>query len=386
MSKAIFEEFDGYQGIVDEIDFSRKHGIDYSVYRGAVSRQINLLHPVRMGLRVLDIMEETLSTKTLRLVSENGYLPPFLAGQYMALFLDVDGVRTSRPYSISSPPNQTGHYDITVRRVENGRVSNYLLDDVKPGGLLESSGPSGHFYHNPLFHDPTLVCLAGGSGITPFMSMIRQATQCGLDRRFYLFYGSKTLDEAIFHEELNTLSNRFENIIYIPVIENPQEGYDGKTGLMTGELIQKTVGDLSEKTFYLCGPQAMYDFCVPELIGLGIPGRKIRKEVYGPPTHIWKDPAWPPGVKADDEFRVTVSGSETIVARAGAPLLTALEDAGLQVPSLCRSGECSMCRVKILSGKVFQPAGVPVRKSDRQFGYVHSCVSYPLEDLKILIS
>ena len=385
MSKAIFEEFDGYQGIVDEIDFSRKHGTDYTVFRDSVNQQINLLHPSRITLRVSDIMDETPSTKTLRLVSRDGYLPPFLAGQYIALFIELNGVRTSRPYSLSSPPNQTGYYDITVRRVEAGRVSNYLLDEVRRGDLLESSGPSGHFYFNPVFHDRTQVCLAGGSGITPFMSMIREAVECGLDRTLYLFYGNKILDEAIFHDELSALSERFENIIYVPVIEDPPEGYDGAIGLMTGDLIKETIGDPFDKTFYLCGPQGMYDFCVPELEGLGIPRRKIRKEVYGPPAHIWEDPAWPRGIKAEDAFRVRVAGGDEIEARAGEPFLTALENAGLRVPSLCRSGECSMCRMKVLSGKVFQPAGVPVRKSDRQFGYVHACVSYPLEDLEILV-
>ena len=385
MTKAIFEEFDGYQGIVDEIDFSRKHGTDYTVFRESVNQQIRLLHPNRLSLRVSDIIEETPSTRTLRFVSPEGYLPPFLAGQYIALFIDVNGVRTSRPYSISSPPNQTGYYDITVRRVEGGRVSNYLLEDVKQGHALESSGPSGHFYFNPVFHDRTMVCLAGGSGVTPFMSMIRQTVECGLNRRFYLFNGNQTLDETIFHNELTTLSDRFENIIYVPVIEDPPEGYGGAKGLMTGDLIRKTIGDLSQKTFYLCGPQAMYDFCVPELKRLGIPDRKIRKEVYGPPANIWEDPAWPREIKAEDEFRVKVTGSETILARAGAPLLTSLEDAGLRIPSLCRSGECSMCRVKILSGRVFQAPGALVRKSDRQFGYVHACVSYPIEDLEILL-
>lgn len=385
MSKAIFEEFDGYGGIADEIAFSRKHGTDYRIYRDSVNQQINLLHPSRMTLRVSDIIDETPSTKTLRLVSPDGYLPPFLAGQYIALFLDAKGVRTSRPYSISSPPNQTGYYDITVRRVEAGRVSTYLLDEVGRGDALESSGPAGHFYFNPVFHDRTMVCLAGGSGITPFMSMIREVVECGLDRTLYLFHGSKTLDEAIFYDELCAVSKRFENIFYVPVIEHPPEGYEGAKGLMTGTLIGKTLGDPGEKTFYLCGPQGMYDFCVPELEVLDIPLRKIRKEVYGPPARIWEDPAWPRGIQADDHFRVRVSGAEAIHARAGEPLLTALENAGLRVPALCRSGECSMCRIKILSGKVFQPAGVPVRKSDRQFGYVHACVSYPLEDLEILV-
>jgi len=71
--------------------------------------------------------------------------------------------------------------------------------------------------------------------------------------------------------------------------------------------------------------------------------------------------------------------------RAGEPLLKSLEKNGIVVPSQCRAGQCSYCRVKIVSGKVFQPEGTPVRRSDSRFGYVHSCVSYPLENLEILI-
>ena len=385
MKKPVFEEFDGYNGIVEEIETSRKYGTDYTVYRDSVDKQINLLHPTRMKLRVSEIIDETSSTKTLRLVSQDGYLPPFLAGQYIALFLDLSGIRTSRPYTISSPPNQTGFYEITIRRVEDGLVSNYLLDEVKKGDELESSGPAGNFYHNPLFHDRTMVCIAGGSGITPFRSMIREIVECGLERDVYLFYGNKNLNDAMFHDELSALSDRFENINYLPVIEDPSEGYQGLSGLIIGDLIKDTIGDPSAKTFYLCGPQGMYDFCVPELERLGIPKRKIRKEVYGAPANICDYPGWPEEIRADKVFEVKVDGGATIEARAGEPLMLALEKKGVLIPSLCRSGECSKCRVKILSGKVFQPAGVPVRKSDRQFGYVHSCVSFPVADLEILL-
>ena len=385
MKKPIFKEFDGYNGIVEEIETSRKYGTDYAVYRDSVDKQINLLHPSRMKLHISEIIDETSSTKTLRLVSQDGYLPPFLAGQYIALFLELSGIRTSRPYTISSPPNQTGFYEITIRRVEDGLVSNYLLDEVKKGDGLESSGPAGQFYHNPLFHDRTMVCIAGGSGITPFRSMIREIVECGLERAIYLFYGNKNLNDAIFHDELRSLSDRFENINYLPVIEEPQEGYEGPTGFITGDLIREIIGEPAEKTFYLCGPQGMYDFCVPELERLGIPKRKIRKDVYGAPAHICDYPGWPEEIKADDVFAVKVDGGPTIEARAGEPLMLALEKKGMKISSLCRSGECSKCRVKILSGKVFQPAGVPVRKSDRQFGYVHSCVSFPVADLEILL-
>jgi ferredoxin-NADP reductase/ferredoxin len=385
MKKGLFQEFDGYNDIVQEVQISRKYGATLGADGDSVDLQINRLHPARMQLRVSRIIDETPSTKTLRLVSEESYLAPFLAGQYVALFLEIGGIRTCRPYSISSPPNQTGYYDITVRRVEGGLVSNYLLDEVRAGDHLESSGPAGNFYHNPLFHDRNMVCLAGGSGITPFMSMIREAAECGLDRTLYLLYGNKTPDEAIFHDELHNLSSQFENITYVPVLENPPVEYESQSGLITADLIGETIGDLTDKTYYLCGPQGMYDFCLPELEKLGIAKRKIRKEVYGAPVNIWDHPGWPEEIKADQVFKLKVNGGLKTEARAGEPLILALEKAGLSIPSLCRSGECSLCRVKILSGKVFQPVGVPVRKSDRKYGYVHSCVSYPLGDLEILI-
>jgi ferredoxin len=101
--------------------------------------------------------------------------------------------------------------------------------------------------------------------------------------------------------------------------------------------------------------------------------------------NITDQPGWPKEVDIDAGFKVKISGGTEFEARAGETLLTALEKQGLVVPSECRSGECSMCRVKVLSGRVYQPAGALVRKSDRKFGYVHSCVSYPLTDLEIII-
>ncbi|MBU0513441.1 MAG: 2Fe-2S iron-sulfur cluster binding domain-containing protein [Proteobacteria bacterium] len=383
MSGNFLEEFDGYQEIAQATQMSRKYGADYSLDRHGADQFINRLHPARIDLRVADVIPETPSTKTLRLVSAAGPLPPFQAGQYLALFVEVDHVRTSRPYSISSPPNQIGYYEITVRRVEGGLVSNYLLDDVGPGDRLTASGPAGHFYHNPLCHQKEMVCLAGGSGITPFYSMIREVWDCGLDRTIRLIYGNRTVDEIVFHDQLTSLAERFRNFTYRPVVEKPAAGWDGPTGYITRDLIQETVGDVSSKTFYLCGPQAMYDFCLAELAALGVERRRIRREVYGPPPAITQAPGWPPEVSAEDLFTVTIQGGPTFTARAAEPLLTGLERAGLATPSLCRSGECSQCRVRVVSGRVFEPAGALVRRSDRRYGYVHACVSYPLTDLEI---
>jgi ferredoxin-NADP reductase len=385
MRKGIWQEFDGYQDIVDEIKVSRKLGGTVSAAVVAAEEYIRQLHPERLELCVADIIEETSSTKTLRLVSKENYLPPFLAGQYIALFLEAGGIRTSRPYSISSQPNQVGYFDITIRRVENGLVSNYLLDEVKRGDTLISSGPAGNFYFNPLIHKKTIICIAGGSGITPFMSMIREIIECGLDRSVYLFYGSKTTEDIIFGDEITRLADKFENIRFIPVIEAPPQEYGGACGFVTREVLREVLDNIDEKSFFICGPLGLYDFCLPQVEDLGVPRRKIKQEMYGAPPNIWQYPGWPADINPDDTFCVNVKNGNQIKAKAAETLLSTLEKNEILVPSLCRSGECSMCRVKILSGKGYQPAGVPVRKSDRQFGYVHSCMAFPISDLDVLI-
>ncbi len=385
MRQDIVKQLDGYEDVVREIEISRKYGLDIDADKGSAAEYIRRLHPAVMDLTVSQVIYETASTKTLRLVSKDHYLPPFQAGQYIALYLEIGGIRTGRPYSISSPPNQTGYYDITVRRMVDGLVSNFLLDKVKPGDIIQSSGPDGQFVYNPLIFDKTLVFIAGGSGITPFMSMIREMADCGLNREIYLFYGNKSEDDIIFHCELRELAARLSHVHYIPVVEHPPAAYNGYSGFITREVIQKEIRDVQGKTFMLCGPQALYDFCVPELEKMGVPSKKIRQEIYGEPVNIYKSPGWPKSVSLYDEFTVNVQNGGLFKAQAGESLLSSIEKNGFVRPFVCRSGTCSLCRTKILSGKIYQPPGTRVRASDRQFGYVHACVSYPLEDLEIMI-
>jgi len=129
----------------------------------------------------------------------------------------------------------------------------------------------------------------------------------------------------------------------------------------------------------------MYTFCLSELDKLGVRKKKIRQEVFGPPGDVTEEPGWPSGIKGDATFEVTVRGGTSIPARADEPLMISLERAGITIPTSCRSGECSLCRTKLLSGEVFQPRGAKVRKSDRQFGYIHACTAYPLKDLELLL-
>ena len=385
MKTDLARQLDGYVDVAREIVVARKYGSDFTQDRGTFGDAVGRLHPRRVRLQVSTVVAETPSTRTLRLVPVDGRLPPFQAGQYITLFLDIDGVRTARPYSLSSPPSQTAYWDITVRRVPDGLVSSHLLDHTAQGTRLESSGPSGTFVFNPVIHPPALVCIAGGSGITPFMSMIREVVTRELPRHITLIYGNRSLDDVIFHEELARLAGVSPRLDYLPVIEQAPDGYTGRRGLIDEGLIRDAAGDISAKVFFLCGPQGLYDHVRPQLEAMGIPRRRLRREMYGAPDNIWQHPGWPVEVKRDARFTVTLGGGRTVTAPATLPLIKSLELGGREIPSLCRSGECSLCRVKLISGRVFQPAGVPVRSSDRRFGYIHACMSYPLSDLELLL-
>jgi ferredoxin-NADP reductase len=340
------------------------------------------IHPRRLELKVKEIIAETASAKTFRMESKDGRLPLFRAGQYINLFVEIGGVRTSRPYSISSAPGKP-YYDITIRRVDGGFVSHYLLDKVRVGDSFESSGPNGYFYYEPLMDSADLVFLAGGSGAAPFMSIIRETVAKKAALKIHLIYGSRQPDDIIFEKELKDVTANNKNIKVDYVVSEPPAGWKGASGFLDEKIISSMAGDLKGKTAFACGPALMYQVCLPALAKLGVPARRIKQEAYGPPQDITKEPAWP-GTPASKEFEIMeMRSGKKAKAKAGEPLMNSLERAGIVVPAICRSGECTACRTKLISGRVFTPSRVHHRQADKKSGYIHPCMSYPLEDLRV---
>ncbi len=341
------------------------------------------LHPARVQLTLSEVIRETASTSTLRMVpAEGAELPPFRAGQYVNLFVEVNGVRTSRPFSISSPPGRP-YYDLTVRRMPGGFVSNHLLDSARPGDRFESTAPSGSFYHEPLMHSSSVVFLAGGSGVTPFFSIVRDAIENGRDLDMQMVYGSREPSDIIFKEQLERLAAENENFRLDIVISEPPEEWTGLCGLLNVGMISELVGAVDGKTFFVCGPPAMYGLCAEALAALQVEPRRVRREAYGPPADVTEEPGWP-GIDPAAGFEVVEERSgRTIKAAAGEPLMNSLEREGIVMPAVCRAGECGACRTRLVSGKVFAPERVSLRWVDVRYGYIHPCMSYPLEDLRI---
>lgn len=385
-SSELLDNIVGYSEGVARKQAREEVGTDFSEQKYKTKNDIAKLHPKRLHLTVSEIFQDTPSTKTFRLTSTDKVLPPFQAGQYINLYTQIDGVETARPYAISSCPTQRGYYDLTVKLVEGGFVTNYLLgDDLKVGQTFSATSPMGTFYHNPLIHGDDLVFLAGGSGGAPARSMIESVLNRGLNMNFHLVYGNSFESDVIFQNTFRELADKHDNFQLTEVISRPAESYDGLSGHLNKDLLSEVLdGDLTKKTYYICGPTPFNDFCVEQLKALGVADKRMRIECNGPPKKPSCLDGWPEVVSEVDEVTVTVKGRGQFVAQAGEPLLNSLERNGYTVENACRSGECSLCRVKVLSGEVFNPPESLLRKSDKEFGWVHSCVAFPTTDIEIL--
>lgn len=374
MSKrAITELFDGAGEVEALIERRAAEPADLDA---DVALTVARYHPKRIELTVAEVIDETATAKTFRLRrTGGGALPPFLAGQYINLFVTIDGIATSRPMAISSSPAVRDAYDVTVRRVPGGRVSNHLIDRLRPGDRLPSTGPMGTFHHNPLFHGDELVFLAGGSGVAPAMSMIREIRDGEEPRRLHLIYGSQLAADVIFRDELAAICAADARIRVDHVIG----------GLIGAATIVDLAGPLSDRMVYVCGPQAMYPYALEQLDRLGHPRRRVRFEANGAPARPHEQPGWPAGLDPDAEVTVRVAGGPSFRAPRRRPLLDALEDHGVQPEVACRSGECSLCRVRVVSGEVFNAEEARLRSSDLEFGWIHSCVAYPLTDVELAV-
>ncbi|MFX1570716.1 MAG: flavin reductase family protein [Promethearchaeota archaeon] len=353
------------------------------------------LHPERQYLKINEIIDETKSTKTFILLPNpelgTKELAYFRAGQYLSLKVKVNGVEITRPYSISSSPSEAlaGFYSLTIRKEEHGFLTNYIWDNWKIGTKIVSSGPEGFFYFDPLRDLKNIVGIAGGSGITPFRSLAKTIINGKIDAKLTVLYGSSEEDDIIFYEEFNKLEKEHpDKIKVVHVLSCDMVSLEGcESGFITADIIQKYC-DEPNSTFFICGPQVMYDFVEKELKKFNVPQKRIRREAFGEIKDVINYAGYPKEL-AEKTFKIKVQIGDKIQeipAIATESVLVALERANLAPPSKCRSGECGFCRSLLISGEIYISPISDWRKSaDKKFNYFHPCYSYPISDLEINI-
>lgn len=347
------------------------------------------LHPDFLKLIVADIIEhKAADSKTFILKRlDGGALPYFRAGQYLSLKLSIGDSLVTRAYSICSSPKEAleGKYAITVRNVKDGFVANRLLNDTKIGDELISSGPLGLFYYEGLRDCKQVIGLAGGSGITPFMSMAYAIRDGIEDFDLTILYGSRSEDSILFKEELDALAAECPRIKVVHILSDEQlEQYE--TGFISAELIKKYAPENDKYSVFFCGPDEMYRFIKEEVEKLDIPARYFRSRAIGVTKNVSACEGYPAASK-DQIYKITVKQGErecVIDADSNETILVAFERACIKAPSRCRSGECGWCRAKIISGTFYVPAENEMRRwADVEYGYIHPCVSFATSDMVI---
>ena len=352
-----------------------------------INNKAKALHPDYQELVVDKVIDhEGAGAKTFIMRSKDGGpVAYFRAGQYLSLKLKIGESAVSRPYSISSSPKDAlnGVVSVTVRSNPDGFAAGYMLDEFKEGDEVLSSGPQGNFYYEELRDPKNIVALAGGSGITPFLSMAQAIAEGTEDFNLTIIFGSRTADQILFRKELDWIALKCNKVQVVHVLSDEEaEGFEH--GFITADLIKKYAKE--PYSVFVCGPEAMYRFLKGELDKLGLPKKNIRCEMLGVTKKIADADGFPAEAKGK-EFNIKVrQGTREYDLRASAeePILVAIERAGIIAPSRCRSGECGWCRSKVLSGSYFAPAENENRRwADIKWDYIHPCATFPTSDMVI---
>lgn len=350
-----------------------------------INKNAAALHPDFQKMKIAEVIEhEGAGAKTFILRADKAAY--FRAGQYLSVYLEIGESKLTRPYSISSSPewSKDGKYAITVRRTPNGFASDWILDNWKVGDEVTVSDGLGNFYYEELRDSENVIALAGGSGITPFLSMA-YAIRDGIESfNLTILFGSRDENSILFKEELDAISAECDKVKVVHVLsEQKKKGYEH--GFINADIIRKYAPENGDYSVFLCGPEAMYKFAEGEIEKLGLERKYVRRELLGVTKKVWEKADYPDGNKGKT-FTVTVrqGENETVIsASADEPVLVALERSGISAPSRCRSGECGWCRSKLISGEVYVPEENDDgrRWSDKENGYIHPCASFALSDL-----
>jgi len=322
-----------------------------------------------MTLRLAGIVQETHDTKTLRFLLPRERPLQARPGQFLTFQWIIDRQRVTRSYTISSSPVHTDHVEITPKRVENGRVSCFLLDRAKIGLTVEATGPYGRFYLDETRHR-SIMLIAAGAGITPMISMLRYMDDRGLTIPATLLYGVRTRKDIIFEGELERLKKCIRTFNYSVSLSRPGEMWKGHSGRLTRELILEHLTDLDSPTFFLCGPPGFMDSVRQVLRSLGVNEDLITQESFGDHTTD--------GNPAQSAPRATVefARSNTVCEfPVGSTLLEVAETNGVTIPFGCRQGQCGTCATRVLSGAVHMNTDAGLTADQKSTGYVLACVS-----------
>lgn len=327
-------------------------------------------------LTVKAVHQETAQARSFVLVPERGEtaLYGYAPGQFLTFRIPHDNGDLCRSYSLSSAPCTDPEMTVCVKRVAGGRGSNWFNDHLTTGARIEATRPAGRFILRP--NDAPLLLIAGGSGITPCISLIKQAlVESG--RCVKLVYANQHARSVIYREMLDMLESRFVGRFTC------QHWLDDSRGFMTGPDIASAAKGWESADCYVCGPDPLMTIAEQVLGETLVAGARLLTERFVSPD----DPApaktatnvpAPLDETTIESFRITLDGKDhTVPIETGETLLQAALAAGIDAPNSCTEGHCGTCMAWLRNGDVSMTSTRALSKRNLQRGYVLACQSRP---------
>ena len=352
-------------------------------------------------LKVADVQPETDTAiaVTFAVPAELQDKFTFIQGQFLTLRAEIDGEDVRRSYSICSGIND-GHLRVGIKRVKNGKFSNYANDSFKPGMSVEVMPPQGSFYSEvKADQKKNYMCIAVGSGITPMISIMKTVLDTEPESKVTLIYGNRRSNSVMFKDELNFVKNRYmDRFQWINVMDYEDQGADllnGRIDNAKGYALQKA-GLINIKAVdeaFICGPEAMMSEVSRGFRMEGLTDDQIHYELFANSSEDSKE-RLEKAAKRKEAFgenkmsKVTVRSDGRAVmfdlAAVGENILDAGMHNGLDLPYSCKAGVCSTCKCKLIEGEVDMDISHGLEQHEVEAGYILSCQAHPLTDTVVV--
>lgn len=349
------------------------------------NRLAKLMHPKSQAMVITNVKDENSSMRTYTLkASDDHELAYFSAGAYIPVVVEIDGNKIERPYAICSSPKDSvkGIYEISVKRMDGGYVSNYIYENWTVGTEVTLGGPGLGDSYSPIRDKKHVIGIAGGIGVTPFRSMAKAIVEGDVDCELTLIYGANTMEDVVYKDEWKKLEEASNGKFKCVIVIANEEIEGCEHGFVSLDMINK-YHDVNDASLFISGPAGLVKHMKNILAPLNLQKRFVRIGMGG-------DSQFTPVDKAEkDEYKILVhmaGETKEIPAKSSETILVALEKAGFVPAVKCRSGICGFCRSYIVKGEVtLADTDTAVRKRDKELGYIHPCCTFPMSDLEIIV-
>jgi len=340
-------------------------------------------------LEVAEIVPETAEAKSIRFHVPDTLREAFAfrPGQHLTLRTTLGGEEVRRNYSLCTAP-QEDDVMVTVKKIAGGVFSSWANEVLAAGDSIDVMEPHGSFTRtfSPDFAGH-YVAFAGGSGITPIMSLLRTALRIEPKSRFTLFYGNRDSSSVIFLDELARLKNRHMDRLQVHhFLSDEAEDIDLFNGLLDRAKCDEILGFVDDPAsvddWFICGPGPMMDAAEAALNAVGVDSRRIHIERFtaGRPSAVLEAEMAALQEKAQGlTMQVTLDGRTRKISfdAAAGNILDSARAAGLPAPFACKAGVCATCRARVTTGKVDMAAHYGLSDEEVEAGYILTCQSVP---------